>query len=129
MNDPELPRPPASVTKPVKDWLERQLFKLVAMLTAIFGGTQDDATKAFAWTVAVLLWLIEIWHSRRANKYGTARVLEEAASTLRSMAEGAKSFASEVPETNATPERWLNYAAAYNAAAETLSPRLGKDEV
>lgn len=73
MNDPQLPQPPAppglpSIPAPVRDWLERQLMKLTAMLTALMGGALDGANRYVVWLVALGLWALEILFSRAAHK-------------------------------------------------------------
>lgn len=73
MNDPQLPQPPAppglpSLPAPVIAWLERQLIKLTAMLTALMGGALDGSNRYVVWLAAVVLWALEIIFSRAAHK-------------------------------------------------------------
>lgn len=73
MNEPTLPPPPAppglpALPVPVRDWLERQLMKLTAMLTALMGGALDGANRYVVWIAALGLWALEIIFSRAAHK-------------------------------------------------------------
>ncbi len=114
---------PDAVRQPAMRWLNRQMLKLVTLMTATFGLTQEDAAQTFAFVVALLLWLFEIWQSRRAITGTKAAVLEEAAAVLRRMADGATQLAEQHVEAGAdlSARNWQNYRTAYLAAAESLT--------
>lgn len=65
----EPPHIPDAIVRPAVAWLERQLYKLVALLSALLGGTFTDPDgRGVAWGAAVAVWLYEVWQSRRAEK-------------------------------------------------------------
>ena len=74
---PPGPLPPPEVIVPVAAWLERQLMKLLAMISALAGGAMEAGDgRCFAWFVAVVTWLCEVWHSRTAEKVRRANELK-----------------------------------------------------
>jgi hypothetical protein len=82
MNDPHLPPVPEHLTKPVVAWLERQVAKLLAMAAALIGGALDAGDgRTFAWFVALLVWIMEVYQSRRAERARLAQLAAAARTT------------------------------------------------